>query len=111
MTEAMDEAIPTDEDYRAIAAFRAALRRFLHFSEEAARSVGLTPQQHQLLLAIRGAASDEPPTVGQLAEALQLRHNSTVGLVDRLSQAGLVGRETSAVDSRRVHVSLTPEGE
>ena len=101
----------SDEDYRAIAAFRAALRRFLRFSEEAARGVGLTPQQHQLLLAIRGHGGPDAPTIGSLAEALQVRHHSAVGLVNRLEQAGHVRREGSPIDSRRVHVLLTPAGE
>jgi DNA-binding MarR family transcriptional regulator len=100
-----------DEDYRTIAAFRAGLRRFVRFSEDAARAAGISPQQHQLLLAIRGHAGPEPPTIGDLAEALQIRHHSAVGLVDRTSQSGYVRREGSTVDSRRVHVLLTPEGE
>lgn len=109
------EAIPEpefgDEDYRTLAAFRAALRRFLRFSEEAARAAGLSPQQHQLLVAIRGHAGNEPPTIGELAEALQIRHHSTVELIDRMAERGLVRREPSTVDNRRVHVVITPEGD
>ena len=101
----------TDADYRAIAAFRAGLRRFLHFSEEAARAAGLSPQQHQLLLAIRGHAGATPPTIGELAEALQLKHHSVVGLVDRMVQGGFVERRSSTVDNRRVHVVITATGE
>lgn len=109
--ESVEERPFSDEDYRAIAAFRAGLRRFVRFSEDAARAVGLSPQQHQLLVAIRGHVGPEPPTIGDLAEALQIRHHSAVGLVDRMVQGGYVRRETSTVDSRRVHVLITPEGE
>lgn len=99
----------TDQDYQAIAAFRSELRRFLRFSDEAATAAGITPQQHQLLLAIRGHAGN--PSIGELAAELQIRHNSAVGLVDRLVQAGMVQRESSPSDARRVHVSLTEQGE
>jgi DNA-binding MarR family transcriptional regulator len=101
----------SDEDYRALAAFRAGLRRFLRFSEEAARAAGLTPQQHQLLVAVRGYAGPGPPTIGDLAEALQIKHHSAVGLVDRMVEGGYVRRAPSPVDNRRVHVVLTAEGE
>jgi DNA-binding MarR family transcriptional regulator len=88
------------------------LRRFLHFSEEAAREAGISPQQHQLLLAIRGFSGEsEAPTIGDLAEALQIRHHSCVGLVDRLEAAGLVSRSTTDQDARKVFVHLTPQGE
>ena len=83
----------TDEDFQALAAFRAALRQFVRFSEEAAREAGLTPQQHQALVAIRGHVGDEPPTVGELAEALQVKHHSAVGLVDRIVQRGFARRD------------------
>ncbi|HYP58893.1 MAG TPA: MarR family transcriptional regulator [Thermomicrobiales bacterium] len=101
----------TDEDFQALAAFRAALRQFVRFSEEAARDAGLTPQQHQALVAIRGHVGDEPPTVGELAEALQVKHHSAVGLVDRIVQRGFARREPSTVDNRRVHVAITPAGD
>lgn len=107
----MEDRAFSDDDYRAIAAFRAGLRRFLRFSEDAARAAGLSPQQHQLLLSVRGHAGADPPTIGQLAEALQIRHHSTVGLVDRMEHAGYVRREGSVVDNRRVHVVITPAGE
>jgi DNA-binding MarR family transcriptional regulator len=100
-----------DVDYRALAAFRAGLRRFLRFSEEAARGAGLTPQQHQLLVAIRGHPGPHPPTIGELAEALQIRHHSAVGLVDRMEQGGYVRRGASTLDNRRVFVLITPTGE
>lgn len=110
-TVSMSEPPFSDDDYRAIAAFRAGLRRFIRFSEDAAREAGLSPQQHQLLLAVRGHAGDAPPTIGELAEALQIKHHSVVGLVDRMVQGGYVAREGSAVDNRRVHVVITPAGE
>lgn len=101
----------SDADYRAIAAFRAGLRRFMRFSEDAARAAGLSPQQHQLLVAIRGHTGIEPPTIGDLARALQVKHHSAVGLVDRMVQGGYVQRKGSTVDNRRVHVVITPAGE
>src|SRR5215475_8060129 len=87
----------SDDDYRALAAFRAGLRRFLRFSEDAARAAGLTPQQHQLLVAVRGHAGPEPPTIGELADALQIKHHSAVGLIDRMTEAGYVRRASSTV--------------
>jgi DNA-binding MarR family transcriptional regulator len=110
MVERKDTAV-SDSDYQAIAAFRAGLRRFLRFSEEAALKAGITPQQHQLLLAIRGFQGPEPPSIGDLAEALQIRHHSAVGLVNRLEDADLVRREGSLVERRKVHVLLTERGE
>ncbi|HKD99377.1 MAG TPA: MarR family transcriptional regulator [Planctomycetota bacterium] len=99
----------TDEDYVALAEFRYRLRRFFAFSEEQARAAGLNPQQHQLLLAVRGAL--EAPTVGDLAERLALRHHSTVELIDRLEARGLVRRRRAAEDLRQAHVALTARGE
>ncbi len=90
------------EDYEALAAFRRALRQFILFSEAAARQAGLTPQQHQALLAIKGAPE---------REALSIRHHSAVGLVDRLVALGIVGRAPQPSDRRRVLVSLTPAAE
>jgi len=101
----------SDDDYRALAAFRSELRRFLHFSEDAARAAGLTPQQHQLLVAVRGHPGPEPPTIGEIADALQIKHHSAVGLIDRMTDAGLVQRAPSAIDNRRVHILITPAGE
>lgn len=100
-----------DEEYRALAAFRHALRSFLHFSEAAAEAVGLTPQQHQALLAIRGARSSGRLTVGALAEQLLVRPHSAVGLVSRLAAENLVRREAGTRDRREVHVSLTAKAE
>ena len=97
-------------EYETMAAFRYALRRFLHFSEEGATSVGLTPRQHQALLAIKGFPGRESVTIGELAERLQVRHHSAVGLADRLAAQGLVTREQGEADRRRVLLSLTPAG-
>jgi DNA-binding MarR family transcriptional regulator len=98
-------------DYRALARFRRALRRFQRFSETAARRTGLTPAQHQLLLAIRGHDGDGPPTVADVAESLQLKHHSTVELIDRASSNSLVARRPDADDARRVRLALTAHGE
>lgn len=100
----------SDADYETLASFRAALRRFLRVSEDLAHGVGLTPQQHQAMLAVRGFPGDEPPTVGQLAARLQVNHNSAVGLVTRLVNHSYLKRQTSSEDQRRVHVSLTQKG-
>ena len=97
--------------YESLAALRYALRRFLNFSQDAARGSGLTPQQHQALLAIKGFPGRDYVSITELAERLQLRHHSTIGLVDRLARAGLLRRTPSAVDRRRVEVRLTPRGE
>jgi DNA-binding MarR family transcriptional regulator len=98
-----------DRDYTALADFRYALRRFLHWSEEAAAQAGISPQQHQALLAVRGAGA-ESPTVGYLAERLQVKHHSAVGLVDRLQGLGLLVRRMSPRDGRQVLLALTPRG-
>src|SRR5271169_3462761 len=99
----------TAADYRDLAEFRYQIRRFLHFSEQAARRAGLEPAQHQLLLAVKGHAGE--PTVGDLAERLQLRHHSVVGLIDRLAESGLVRRNRAGGDRRQVRVRLTPKGD
>lgn|ERR1051325_1821085 len=97
--------------YELLAAFRYALRRFLHFSETAASAAGITPQHHQALLAIKGFPGRDHVTVGELAERLQLRHHSAVGLIDRLVADNLVRRDPSPQDHRQVIVSLTGYGE
>ena len=99
----------SDREYEMLASFRHALRRFLSFSEEAARVVGLTPQQHQALLAIKGFRGGIL-TIGDLAEALQIKHHSAVGLVDRLVDQGLAARVQAAEDRRQVRVTLTAHG-
>ena len=101
----------TSEDYANLLAFRTSLRRFLHWSETQARSAGLTPAQHQLLLAIKGHRGEQGPTIGELAGYLMLRHHSAVELVDRAEAARLVERWGDAEDGRVTRVRLTPEGE
>jgi DNA-binding MarR family transcriptional regulator len=96
--------------YEVLAALRHALRRFLRFSQEAARASGLAPQQHQALLAIMGFPGRDYVSIGELAERLQLRHHSAVGLVDRLVRRQLALRAHSAADHRRVEVRLTRRG-
>ena len=98
-------------EYETLAAFRYALRQFLRFSEAAAREAGITAQQHQALLAVKGFPGRDRVTVGELAERLQLRHHSTVGLVDRLVAEKLVIRAPSAEDRRQVLIQLTNRGE
>src|SRR5215218_407692 len=100
----------TDAEYRRLLEFRTGLRRFLHWSEEAATAIGVTPAQHQLLLAVRGHDDRRGPTIGELAGHLLLRHHSTVELVDRAATAGLVERAADADDARAVRVRLTPAG-
>ncbi|MCC7103893.1 MAG: MarR family transcriptional regulator [Chloroflexi bacterium] len=108
-------AIPDDsislDDYRALARFRYELRRFLHFSGQAARSAHLEPQQHQLLLALKGLAPGGHATVGQLADWLQIQHNSAVELAGRVAERGFITREQDRDDRRRVQVRLTSAGE
>jgi DNA-binding MarR family transcriptional regulator len=97
--------------YRQLAEFRYHIRQFLHFSEEAARSQGIEPQQHQLLLAIKGLPGGTRPTVTALSYRLCLRHHSTVELVDRLVEHGAVKRRPSDKDHREVFIELTAHGE
>ncbi len=99
----------TDAAFERLLGFRDGLRRFLRWSEEQAHRAGITPAQHQLLLAVRGSVS--PPSVGDLAGHLLLRHHSTVELVDRAVTAGLVERLTDEADHRVVRVRLTAKGE
>jgi DNA-binding MarR family transcriptional regulator len=111
----------TDADYRAQAEFRYAMRRFMHFSEESARAAGITPQQHLLLLAVRGHPSYPAVNITEIAEHLQVRHHSASLLVDRAvnrmvgqerqEPAPLLYRVQDSTDRRRALVSLTPEGE
>lgn len=93
-----------------LARFRYGLRRFLRFSEKAARQCGVTPQQHQLLLGIAGFSEDGAATISELAEFLQERNNSVVGLVERAVGAGLVRRRNAALDRRQVVVTMTARG-
>src|SRR5438270_10749999 len=102
----------SDDDYRQLLEFRDGLREFLRWSEKQASKVGLTPAQHQLLLAIRGhdGGVGAGPTIGEVAEHLLLQHHSAVGLVNRAEAAGLVTRWADRDDHRVVRVSLTPLG-
>jgi len=102
----------TELDYASLAEFRYQIRRFLHFSEQAARTAGIEPHQHQLLLALKGLAQpEEPPTIGILAERLQIQHHSAVELVQRLEDRRLISRSRSPADRRQVLIQLTPHGE
>ncbi len=98
-------------DYHALAEIRYQIRRFLHFSERAAREVGLVPQQHQLLLALKGLPAGRKATISEVAGRLQLQHHSTVELIDRLVERGLIARLRDDIDRRRVIIQLTPQGE
>jgi DNA-binding MarR family transcriptional regulator len=98
----------TDTDYHRLLMLRTGLRRFERWSQERAAEVDLTSAQHQLMLAIRGHSDDRGPTIGDVAEYLQLRHHSAVGLVDRAEAAGLVLRVGDPSDARVVRLALTP---
>lgn len=100
----------TDRQYRSLSQFRHALRVFLRFSELSARRVGLTPAQHQLLLAVRGWPGEAPPAVSDLATLLQTRPHSALELVRRAEKAGLVRTEAATEDRRRQLVTLTASG-
>lgn len=101
----------TTAEYRALSELRHRIRRFLHFSEDAARAAGLEPHQHQLLLAVRGLPDDAVPSVSVLAERLQLANNSAQELVRRTERRGLVTTSRRPTDRRQVLVALTPAGE
>ena len=98
-------------DYQNLAEFRYQMRRFLHFSEDAARRAGVKPQQHQLMLAIKGIPEGEEPRIAYVAERLQIQHHSAVELVDRMVRKGLITRARAENDRREVHVQLTGRGE
>lgn len=99
------------KDYELLAEFRSSLRQFLRFSEQAARDAGIAPQQHQALLAIKGAPGRDRLLVGELAERLQILPHSAVGLADRLVAKGYACRVPDEVDGRRVYLALTSQGE
>lgn len=101
----------TPADYVQLAEFRYLLRRFLVFSEDSAIKAGLTAQQHQALLAIKGFAAPEHITTGELAERLHIRHHSAVGLIDRLAVKRLIKRRSAPHDRRRVRIELTAAAE
>ncbi len=98
---------PSLADYQALSEFRHLIRCFLEFSQKAAQAVGLTPRQHQALLAIKGFPGGGAVTVGNLAQRLRIRHHTAVELVDRLAESGLVQRIHDADDHRRVLLTLT----
>lgn len=104
MTEDMDAVL------RQLARFRYALRKFVRFSENAARECGVTPQQHQLLLGVAGFTGRGSATISELAEFLQARNHSVVGLVKRAEQSGLVWSAENEADRRVIIVSLTRRG-
>jgi DNA-binding MarR family transcriptional regulator len=108
MTKAAQISI---REYRALAELRYVVRRFLNFSEAAARGAKVEPQQHQLLLALKGLPPGGRPTVGAVAERMQLRHNSAVELAQRSIERGLVERRGSQTDRREVLLRITPRGE
>ena len=101
----------TQSDYRLLSAFRYEVRKFIAFSEQAARAVGVEPQQHQLLLALRGLPEGLRPTIGAVAERLCVQHNTAVALVDKLEERGFLRRERGSEDKREVLLRLTPDGE
>jgi DNA-binding MarR family transcriptional regulator len=110
MTETRDARELSDGDYQHLLGFRTGLRRFLRWSEEQARAAGLTPAQHQLLLAVRGHPGPELPTINDVAEALLLRHHSATELVDRTVAGGWLRRVRDSDDHRVVRLELTVGG-
>jgi DNA-binding MarR family transcriptional regulator len=100
----------SDAEFEQLLALRTGLRRFVHWSEERARNAGITPAQHQLLLAVRGHPGKAGPTIGELAGYLMLRPHSTSELIDRAVGAGLVTRAPDPANASIVHVGLTPFG-
>src|SRR5262245_14370734 len=98
-------------DFESLAEFRYQLRRFLRFSENVLQAAGLTPQQYQLLLQIKGFPGRSWANISELAERLQAKHHGTVALVSRCETAGLVRREADPDDKRQVRVHLTDAGE
>ena len=98
-------------NYQALAEFRYELRKFIRFSEQTARTFGIEPQQHQLLLVVKGIPEGKLPTISYIAERLQLQHHSTVELIDRLEERELVERHRDETDQRRVLIQITRQGE
>jgi DNA-binding MarR family transcriptional regulator len=109
-SQAVNRDIP-EAGYRQLADFRRSIRKFLHFSEEVARAQGIEPQQHQLLLAIKGLPPGARPTIAALSRQLYLRHHSTVELVNRLEERRAVKRRQGTKDRREVLVEITEHGE
>lgn len=109
MAKARSKTAAGAHDFELLASFRYALRQFLRFSEQAARGQGLTPQQHQALLAVRAYPGGRI-SIGELAERLQVRHHSAVGMVDRLTALGLATRAPCEDDRRKVFIVLSARG-
>lgn len=101
----------TASDYRSLAELRYQIRLFTHLSEQAVRSAGLNPRQHQVMLTLKGLPPHLRPSIGELAKRLQIRHHSTVELVNRLARGGYVCRQRGDEDRREVLLSLTLKGE
>jgi DNA-binding MarR family transcriptional regulator len=97
--------------YSSLADFRHHIRRFLHYSEDAARGHGLEPHHHQLLLAVKGLPASIQPTIGEIAGRLQIRHHTAVELVNRMETRGLIKRRSNPGDRRQVLIHLTAAGE
>jgi DNA-binding MarR family transcriptional regulator len=98
------------QEYERLLAFRTGLRRFLYWSGQQAEAAGITPAQHQLLLAVRGHPDPRGPTIGEIAGYLLVRHHSAVELIDRAVAAGLVTRRSDSEDGRTVRIALTTRG-
>ncbi|ACT01537.1 MarR family winged helix-turn-helix transcriptional regulator [Paenibacillus sp. JDR-2] len=106
----MSNPIVTKSLYEQLASFRYKLRLFIHFSESVAKEVGLTPQQHQLLLVIQGYPGRDCATISEAAEKLQITHHACVGLVSRCQKTGLIMRRSNPDDARSILISLTDKG-
>jgi len=98
-------------EYVALAEFRYQLRKFQHYMQDQVRALGVNPQQYQLVLAIKGLPQEQVPTIGALAERMQLNHNSSVERVDRSEKRGLLRRERGQTDRREVRLTVTSRGE
>ncbi len=101
----------TEPDYKSLAELRYQIRRFVRFSEDISRAGGLEPHQYQLLLAVKGLPAGVRPIISELAERLQIKHHSTVELINRLSERGLMERRHSVEDRREVLLTITAAGE
>ncbi len=110
MADRMKRPELSQSDYVMLLSFRCTLREFLRFSETAAKRIGVAPQQYQALLAIKGSPEGKRITINEMAAKLMIRHNSAVGLVNRMEKEGLVKRYPSLEDRREVHVTLTSRG-
>ena len=105
-----DSSVITKTEYEVLAEFRYTLRLFMSFSQSAAKEVGITPQQYQALLAIKGFPGREQITISELSERLQIKHHSAVGLLNRLEAEKMITRSPDRNDRRKVFISLTGHG-